>query len=86
MLCIAYHFYYTNLRFNQKQIEYLKFLVLDVVFSFGLQYLLLDVKIDLLGFIGAVCVCGGTFLIIFFKLFESDFKKMCFLKWLISKF
>ena len=59
---------------------------IDVFYSFLLQYFLLNIKIDLLGVIGAVFVLSSTFLIILFKIFEAKFKKMFFLKWLIAKF
>jgi drug/metabolite transporter (DMT)-like permease len=58
----------------------------DVVFSFLLQFLLLNVKIDMLGVLGAFFVLSATFFIIISKLFENSLKKKCCCKLLVAKF
>ena len=60
---------------------------IDVFFSFILQFLLLNIKIDLLGIIGAVCVVSGTLLVILFKIVEKNSKtENKLFKFLIYKF
>ena len=45
---------------------------IDVFFSFLFQYLLLNIKIDLMGILGAVLILSGTFSVIFFKIIENN--------------
>ena len=47
---------------------------IDVFFSFTLQYLLLNIKVDLFSLIGAVSIISGTFVILLFKLFELKYE------------
>ncbi len=48
---------------------------MDVFFSCVLQYLILDIKIDLFGVIGSCSILIGTFTILTFKLLENRYKQ-----------
>lgn len=60
----------------------------DVLFSFILQYLILDVDADVLSVIGAVSILTGTLLLALFKIVEKNVEvnKSCIFKILLYKF
>jgi drug/metabolite transporter (DMT)-like permease len=47
---------------------------IDVFFSFILQYILLNIAIDLLGLLGACSILTGTFFVLIFKLLENKYQ------------
>ena len=55
-----------------------------VLFSFLLQYLILDVEIDFLGILGAIFIVSGTLAIILTKIYGKSFNDTC--KFLAIKF
>lgn len=48
---------------------------IDVFFSFILQYILLNIDIDLLGLLGACSILTGTFFVLIFKLLETKYQE-----------
>ena len=48
---------------------------IDVFFSFILQYILLNIDIDLLGLLGACSILTGTFFVLIFKLLENKYQE-----------
>lgn len=47
----------------------------DLVFGFWLQYLLLDIKSDLFGVVGALLIIVGTLLVVVYKVVETNYAK-----------
>ena len=61
---------------------------MGVFFSFVLQYVLLDIEVDFLGILGAICIVAATISIMIIKLTHESLSnsKNCFLKILSIKF
>ncbi|CAF1073882.1 unnamed protein product [Brachionus calyciflorus] len=59
-----------------------------VLFSFILQYFLLDITVDLLGIIGAVIIVTSILFVLTLKIFDAKLTKSrnCFIRFLIGKF
>lgn len=59
-----------------------------VLFSFILQYIFLDIKVDFLGVIGAVIIVSAILFVLSLKIFDSKLSRSnnCFVKCLVKKF
>jgi drug/metabolite transporter (DMT)-like permease len=84
----AFGILFLSLSFNYEDASKIAIVkTIDVFFSFFLQFLLLGIKIDLLGIVGAGLILSGTFCVILFKLIEKNTKNMNkVLKFLTFKF
>lgn len=60
----------------------------SVFFSFVLQYLFLDVSVDILGILGALFIVSGIFIILFLKIFDQQLasSKSVFIKFIVKKY
>lgn len=60
----------------------------SVFFSFVLQYLFLDVSVDILGILGALFIVCGIFIILFLKIFDEQLagSKSAVLKFIVKKY
>lgn len=60
----------------------------SVFFSFILQYLFLDVAVDILGILGALFIVLGIFIVLFLKIFDEQLAdtKNCVVKFIVKKY
>jgi drug/metabolite transporter (DMT)-like permease len=74
-LCGASGILLLSLSFNYEDASKISIVkTIDVFFSFLFQFLFLNIKVDLLGIIGAISIISGTILVILFKIIEQNTK------------